>query len=35
LIDDDTVDRLLAPVDAEGVEWLGPDGILTERTSRS
>ena len=34
VIDDDTVDRLMAQVDAEGLELLGPDGVLTELTSR-
>ena len=34
VIDDDTVERLMAQVDAEGLELLGPDGVLTELTSR-
>ena len=34
VIDDDLVDRLMAQVDAEGLELLGPDGVLTELTSR-
>ena len=34
LIDDATLDRLMAQVDAEGLELLGPDGVLTELTSR-
>lgn len=34
LIDDVTLDRLMAQVDAEGLELLGPDGVLTELTSR-
>ncbi|MEX2135090.1 MAG: hypothetical protein WEB67_13170, partial [Acidimicrobiia bacterium] len=34
VIDDATLDRLMAQVDAEGLELLGPDGILTELTSR-
>ena len=34
VIDDDLVDRLMDQVDAEGLELLGPDGILTELTSR-
>ena len=34
VIDDETVDRLMAQVDAEGLELLGPDGVLTELTSR-
>ena len=34
LIDEALLERLMAQVDAEGVELLGPDGILTELTSR-
>lgn len=34
LIDDELVDRLLAQVDAEGLELVGPDGVLTELTKR-
>ncbi|WKZ83745.1 MAG: IS256 family transposase [Acidimicrobiia bacterium] len=34
VIDDAMVDRLMARVDAEGLELLGPDGVLTELTSR-
>lgn len=34
VIDDDLVDRLMAQVDAEGLELLGPEGVLTELTSR-
>jgi len=34
LIDDETLDRLMDRVDAEGLELLGPDGVLTELTSR-
>lgn len=34
LIDDVTLDRLMAQVDSEGLELLGPDGVLTELTSR-
>jgi len=34
VIDDELVDRLMAQVDAEGLELLGPDGVLTELTSR-
>lgn len=34
VIDDAMLDRLMAQVDAEGLELLGPDGILTELTSR-
>ncbi len=34
LIDDATLDRLMAQIDAEGLELLGPDGVLTELTSR-
>jgi putative transposase len=34
LIDDSALDRLMAQIDAEGLELLGPDGILTELTSR-
>jgi len=34
LIDEALLDRLMAQVDEQGVELLGPDGILTELTSR-
>lgn len=34
VIDDELVDRLMDQVDDEGLELLGPDGILTELTSR-
>jgi len=34
VIDDELVDRLMAQVDAEGLELLGPEGVLTELTSR-
>jgi putative transposase len=34
LIDDSALDRLMAQIDADGLELLGPDGILTELTSR-
>ena len=34
LIDEATLDRLMAQVEAEGLELLGPDGVLTELTSR-
>jgi len=34
MIDDELVDKLMAQVDAEGVELLGPDGVLTELTKR-
>ena len=34
VIDDELVDRLMAEVDAEGLELLGPEGVLTELTSR-
>lgn len=33
-IDDETLDRLMAQVDSEGLELLGPEGVLTELTSR-
>ncbi len=33
LIDDATLDQLVAQIDAEGLELLGPDGVLTELTS--
>lgn len=33
-IDEATLDRLMAKVEAEGLELLGPDGVLTELTSR-
>lgn len=34
LIDEATLDRLMAKVQSEGLELLGPDGVLTELTSR-
>ena len=34
VIDDEMLDRLMAQVDEEGLELLGPDGVLTELTSR-
>ena len=34
LIDEATLDRLMARVESEGLELLGPDGVLTELTSR-
>ena len=34
VIDDELVARLMAQVDAEGLELLGPEGVLTELTSR-
>jgi putative transposase len=34
VIDDETLDRLMDRVEAEGLELLGPDGVLTELTSR-
>ena len=34
VIDDVLVDKLMAQVDADGVELLGPDGVLTELTKR-
>jgi len=34
LIDDATLYRLMAQIDAEGLELLGPDRVLTELTSR-
>ena len=34
LIDDETVERLMARIEAEGLELLGPDGVLTALTSR-
>lgn len=34
LIDEATLDRLMAQVEAEGLELLGPDGVLTDLTSR-
>jgi len=33
-IDEATLDRLMAQVESEGLELLGPDGVLTELTSR-
>jgi putative transposase len=34
VIDDATLDRLMAQVETEGLELLGPDGVLTDLTSR-
>ena len=34
MIDDDLIEKLMAQVDAQGVELLGPDGVLTELTKR-
>lgn len=34
VIDDETLDRLMDQIDEEGLELLGPDGVLTELTSR-
>lgn len=34
MIDDDLIEQLMAQVDADGVELLGPDGVLTELTKR-
>jgi transposase-like protein len=34
VIDESLIDRLMDQVDAEGLELLGPDGVLTELTSR-
>jgi transposase-like protein len=34
LIDDELVERLMAQVEGEGVELLGPEGVLTELTKR-
>jgi putative transposase len=34
VIDDAALDRLMAQVDEQGLELLGPDGVLTELTSR-
>ena len=34
LIDEATLDRLMARVESEGLELLGPEGVLTELTSR-
>jgi putative transposase len=34
LVDDELIDRLMAQVDACGLELLGPDGVLSEITSR-
>ena len=34
LIDDETVERLMARIEAEGLELLGSDGVLTALTSR-
>jgi len=32
LIDDATLDQLMAQIDAKGLELLGPDGVLAELT---
>ena len=34
LVDEATLDRLMAQIDSEGLELLGSDGVLTELTSR-
>jgi putative transposase len=34
LVDEATLDRLMAQIDADGLELLGPGGVLTELTSR-
>jgi len=34
VIDEATLDRLMAQVETEGLELLGPDGVLTDLTSR-
>lgn len=34
VVDDELIDRLMGQVDAEGLELLGPDGVLSEITSR-
>ena len=34
VIDDELIEKLMAQVDADGVELLGPDGVLTELTKR-
>jgi hypothetical protein len=34
VIDDETLDRLVDRVETEGLKSLGPDGVLTELTSR-
>jgi putative transposase len=34
VLDDETLDALMARIDAEGLELLGPDGVLTSLTSR-
>lgn len=34
VLDDEALDALMARVDAEGLELLGPDGVLTSLTSR-
>ena len=34
LLDEAVLDRLMEQVDAEGLQLLGPDGVLTELTSR-
>lgn len=33
-IDDATLDRLMAQIESEGLELLGPTGVLTDLTSR-
>lgn len=34
VIDDELIDKLMAQVEADGVELLGPDGVLTDLTKR-
>jgi hypothetical protein len=35
VIDEELLNRLMNKVDAEGLELLGPDGVLTELTAKS
>lgn len=34
VVDEAMLERLMAQIDANGLELLGPDGVLTELTSR-
>lgn len=34
IVDDELIERLMAQVDADGLDLLGPDGVLSEITSR-
>lgn len=34
IVDEDTLDALMTKVEAEGLELMGPDGVLTQLTSQ-